>query len=87
MIKFKETDIVEKVKFMKGYMMLDIEKILNQLFECNSIGNIDENNYMSFKCRNTHSFFMTDEFIIIHKGLWKALNLKVGAYRSHNNKK
>lgn len=83
---FMESDMLDKVKCMDGYMILDVHKILNQLFECNSIGNIDKNEYMSFKHRNSHLCLMTDEHIIIHKGLWKALNLKVGAYNSYQSK-
>lgn len=78
--KYMRQDIEDKFKMMKGFMMLDFDKILNQLFECNAIGNIDKNEYRSFNYRNTPSFLMDDEHILVHKGLWKALNLKVGSY-------
>lgn len=79
--KFMEEDVINKFKYMDGYLMLDIKKLLNQLFECNSIGNfVEADGFMSFKFRTTHSFLMPDEYIVVHKGLWKALNLKVGVY-------
>ncbi len=57
----------------------NLESILGALFECSAIGNVQHRNtgttFYTFKYRNRHSSFNTTERIILHKGLWKAMNL------------
>ncbi|XOF34613.1 MAG: hypothetical protein ACL93V_04805 [Candidatus Electrothrix sp. YB6] len=52
----------------------DLYKVLNYLFDCSAIGNLDRN-YYCFKYRDRHTFFNPNERIIIHRGLWKALSI------------
>ncbi|GMG82980.1 funZ protein [Paralimibaculum aggregatum] len=58
---------------------LDIEGIFNVLYDCGAIGNTYKdhrnNKYYSFKFRNQASKFNSSESIMMHRGLWKALNL------------
>jgi hypothetical protein len=57
----------------------NLEKILRALFECSAIGNIaptaDGRSYVTFKYRNRHATFNATQRILVHRGLWKALNL------------
>jgi len=56
-----------------------IYEICEVLFNCSALGNIQHrpggNTYYTFKFRNRHSSFNENENIMLHKGLWKALNL------------
>ncbi|MGE4558310.1 MAG: hypothetical protein AB7D07_16020 [Desulfovibrionaceae bacterium] len=61
---------------------LSPEKICDMceaLFNCSGIGNIQHRpvgtTFYTFKYRNRHSSFNENEDIILHKGLWKSLNL------------
>lgn len=58
------------------------EKIISYvkiMFNCSAVGNIQNkpggNTFYSFKYRNRHASFNEAEGIMLHKGLWKALNL------------
>lgn len=58
----------------------DLDEILKTLYECSAIGNeykYSNNGGMriTFKYRNRTSTFNPKHKIILHKGLWKALNL------------
>lgn len=61
------------------YQHMDIEHIFETLFECSAIGNISNRptgtTFFSFKYRNRNSSLDIDDRIILHRGLWKALNL------------
>lgn len=60
------------------FSSLDISEILKLLFECSAIGNLrqtDNGNVFTFKFRNRNSTLNFDEKIILHRGMWKALNL------------
>lgn len=56
-----------------------LKELLNVLFECSAIGNIQNrstgNTFYTFKFRNRHSSFNENEGIMLHRGLWKAMNL------------
>ncbi|MFD1987019.1 P-loop ATPase, Sll1717 family [Mesorhizobium newzealandense] len=56
-----------------------IYEILEALFQCSALGNVKSggsgNSIFTFKYRNRHSTFNESETIILHRGLWKALNL------------
>jgi uncharacterized membrane-anchored protein len=50
--------------------------MLNALFNCNAIGNIDRNtNHVTFKYRNQYAEFNPSQDIIVHYGLQRVLNL------------
>jgi hypothetical protein len=56
----------------------DIDKILNAMYECSAIGNLRDrrSNFLTFKYRDRHTSFNPNELIMIHEGLWRALNLR-----------
>lgn len=56
----------------------NLNEILNTLFNCSAIGNVSTSNtgeHFSFRYRNRHAFFKSDEKIILHTGLKKAMNI------------
>ena len=60
------------------YKALDLESVFNALFECSAIGNVEKQesrSIFSFKYRNRNASFNPSERIILHKGMWKSLNL------------
>lgn len=59
-----------------------IHEIVRALFRCSALGNIQRRwgkygatTHYTFKYRNRHSSFNDGEDIMLHRGLWKALNL------------
>lgn len=57
---------------------MNLPEILDTLYQCSAIGNVTSNGkkeYYSFKYRNRHSFFKSDEKIVLHKGLIKAMSI------------
>lgn len=54
-------------------------ELCEALFNCSAIGNIHNrpggSTFYTFKYRNRHSSFNENENIMLHRGLWKALNL------------
>lgn len=58
-----------------------VDVILRALFECSAIGNVqpraDGRQFLTFRFRNRHATFNIKEPIILHRGLWRALNLPV----------
>ena len=66
-----------KVLRQSGISLLDI---LTMLYECSAIGNTYSYNggretRLTFKYRNRTSSFNSSNNIVLHKGLWKALNV------------
>ena len=57
-----------------------IEDVFNTLFECSAIGHIyrneGEKNFFEFKYRNHNASFNPNDRIILHKGIWKSLNIR-----------
>ena len=53
--------------------------MLSHLFDCSAVGNVQNRptgtTFYTFKFRNRHSTFKLDSRVILHKGMWKALNL------------
>jgi hypothetical protein len=53
--------------------------LLEALFECSGIGNISNSasgqKYFTFKFRNRNSVLNTNDRLLLHRGVWKALNL------------
>ena len=71
--------------FLDGFDALQIrditpELVLNVLYDCSAIGHVypygeGKTTRITFKYRNRHSSFNKTNRIILHKGLWKALNV------------
>ena len=58
----------------------NIDSILNVLYDCSAIGHVypyqnGKKTRVTFKYRNRNSSFQKGNRIILHKGLWKALNV------------
>ncbi|VFR77640.1 hypothetical protein RAN3_0507 [plant metagenome] len=55
--------------------------VLRALFECSAIGNIQKMQrgpvHFTFRYRNRHTPFNIKERMLLHRGLWRALNLPV----------
>lgn len=58
-----------------------IDIILRALFECSGIGNIEKHargkTIFTFRYRNRHTPFNVKQRMLLHRGLWRALNLPV----------
>jgi hypothetical protein len=54
-------------------------EICDVLFECSGIGNIQHREggrtFYTFKYRNRHSTFVETEGLMLHRGLWKSMNI------------
>ena len=62
---------------MAGQSLMDIMRVL---YDCSAIGHVypyidNTQNRFSFKYRNRNSAFAPNDCIILHKGLWKGLNV------------
>ena len=59
----------------------NIDVILRALFECSALGNVQRKArgqwFLTFRYRNRHATFNIGERLILHRGLWSALNLRV----------
>ena len=57
----------------------DMPTLLEPLFDCSAIGNLRKDNrnnvFLSFRFRNRHSHLKLDEEIVVHRGLWRAMNI------------
>lgn len=62
-----------------GFTKDKIDIALSALFECSAIGNIqirsNKTQFITFRYRNPHATFNIKERLILHRGLWRALNL------------
>lgn len=77
---FSFSELIAVSKTMKKTLSEErIHEICESLFECSALGAINNkpggNTFYSFKYRNRHSSFDEREKIMLHRGLWKALNL------------
>ncbi len=76
--KFTIGDVSECLQGTGILGEMNLTNILDTLFQCSAIGNVTKNGsgeFFSFKYRNRHSFFKSDEDITLHLGLVKALNI------------
>ena len=77
---FRLTELIESsrtsAKPLSSERILDI---VEALFQCSALGNLHHRpsgtTFYTFKYRNRHSPFNESENVILHRGLWKALNL------------
>jgi len=56
-----------------------IDTVLRALFECSAIGNVQKQgqgrHFLTYRFRNRHATFNMKETILLHRGLWRALNM------------
>ena len=77
---FTYSELEDELNRSRKYLDIkDLEILLEELFACSAVGNIDRRpngvNHFSFRYRNRNSTLDLDGRIILHKGLWKALNV------------
>jgi hypothetical protein len=77
---FKLGELIEVARNARNPLAADrVYEMVATLFNCSALGNIqykaNGNTYYTFKYRNRHSTFNESEGIMLHRGLWKALNL------------
>ena len=77
---FRYDDLLSAAKGVSSNMDENrIGYIFKAMFECGAIGNIQHRptgtTYYTFKYRNRQSVFKKNEGVMLHRGLWKALNL------------
>lgn len=78
--EFSYSQFVTSFRELKTRDCLNADVVLNVLYDCSAIGNVypyknGKETRISFKYRNRHSSFNKENRIILHKGLWKALNV------------
>ena len=58
----------------------DMLTLLEPLYNCSAIGNVKTDNqdrlYWSFRFRNRHAQLNLEEEIVVHRGLWRAMNIR-----------
>ena len=75
--RFSLDELENKIKGNDKYKSIDSNRLIDALFNCNAIGNIDNvSNFVTFKYRNPYAEFNPNSDILVHNGLQKALNLK-----------
>lgn len=76
---FRYSELEKKAEEQSKFSKLDIPKVINLLFECSAIGNVHNRpggtTYYTFKFRNRNSTLNLEDRLILHRGMWKALNL------------
>lgn len=75
---FFYSELVGSMEKQPRYSNLDLETVIKALFESSAIGNIHKRGgrtYYTFKFRNRNSTLDIDDRLILHRGMWKALNL------------
>ena len=78
--EFKLYDFIDCCKNIKELDDADVYEIMRVLYDCSAIGHTYSYNggktyRVTFKYRNRSSSFVPKDRIILHKGLWKALNV------------
>ena len=74
------SEFQDKCKYNTMLKGIEPDEIMKILYECSAIGHIYSYNggrtsRVTFKYRNRSSAFNPDDRIMLHKGLWKALNV------------
>ena len=76
---FDFAELEAKLKEKNQSLQLDVSQIISAMFECSAIGNVHNRRggttYYTFKYRNQSSTLNLSDRLILHRGMWKALNL------------
>jgi hypothetical protein len=78
--EFSYRELLMKIQATRKFEVNDLDSLLNSLYECSAIGNkwqltTGEFRY-EFKYRNPSSVLNNQNKIVLHRGLWYALNLE-----------
>jgi cold shock CspA family protein len=81
--RFSLAALTNTVESTPRYQAIELNKILDALFECSAIGNVRElankSEYASFKFRNRNSVFNQANDIVLQNAIWLALSAQHGA--------
>ena len=76
---FTYAELSEQAGKTRGSEALDLDLATKLLFDCSAIGNVEAwpggTTYYTFKYRNRNSVLNLERRLILHRGMWKALNL------------
>jgi len=76
---FEYHELAEKASEANQFKDLPLESIIRALFECSAIGNVHNRpggtTYYTFRFRNRNSTLNLHDRLILHRGMWKAMNL------------
>ena len=76
---FDVEDLRRTASDVKLFSTIDLDGALRALFECSAIGNVHNRrsgtSYYTFKYRNPYSALSLGDRLLMHKGMWKAMNL------------
>ena len=77
--EFTFAELSDQAHKTKGCEQLDLDGALKLLFDCSAVGNVElwpgGTTYYTFKYRNRNSVLKVEGRLILHRGMWKALNL------------
>jgi hypothetical protein len=77
--EFSFNELCEAAESGVGLKQLDLPRAVAILFECSAIGTVHNrptgSAYFTFKYRNRQSLLNLSERLLLHRGMWKAMNL------------
>jgi hypothetical protein len=81
--EFSFAELADYAKSMRLGSRLDIREAIRVLFDCSAVGNVvyrprpggGSGTYFTFRNRNRNASVNLSEPLILHRGVWKALNL------------
>ncbi len=78
--EFNFEELKKKALEQPRFAELDLAGIVTALFECSALGNANRTRgrgktYYTWKYRNRNSTLNLDDELLLHKGMWRALNL------------
>lgn len=78
--RFKFGEISAHLHYEGLLQKADMLTLLEPLFHCSAIGNAKRDGsdkmYWSYRFRNRHSQLNLEEEIVVHRGLWRAMNIR-----------
>jgi hypothetical protein len=76
--EFTFSELQQKAAAYTAFRDIDLHALLRALFECSAAGNVQtrrRTTYFTFRFRNRNSALSLDDRIILHRGMWKSMNL------------
>lgn len=73
--RFIYSEFLNSCQYREHLKSTDVDSILRILYDCSAIGHRINDSIVSFKYRTRASSFSPKHLIMVHSGLWKALNL------------
>jgi hypothetical protein len=79
--EFHFKDLHTKAREQARFSELDLPGVVHALFECSAVGNVNSASgrratvFYTWKYRNRNSTLNLDDPLLLHKGMWRALNV------------